>query len=59
LLIAGWAINRNMLARHPVIGVLLAVAIAIGHFLAFRQRHESMRRPPLATAFVEQPVPAS
>jgi hypothetical protein len=54
LLLAGWAVNRDMLVRHPRVGIVLAMAMAVAHLALFRQRLESMRRPHAARAPVEQ-----
>jgi hypothetical protein len=58
LFVAGWAVNRDFLARHPRLGLVLAVAIALGHVALYRQRYESMRRPPQAVR-VEHSLPSS
>lgn len=54
LLLAGWAVNRDILTRHSRVGIVLAVTVAVGHFALFRQRLESMRRPHQAPAQVEE-----
>jgi hypothetical protein len=59
LLITGWAVNRDFFARHPRIGVTLALVITFGHLLIFRQRSESMRRPLHAESASQQsPAPS-
>jgi hypothetical protein len=53
VLAAGWGANRELLARHPRTGVLLAVAITFGHLMIYRQRYQSMRHPLQAGASIE------
>lgn len=54
LLAAGWGVNRDLLAGHPRIGVILVMAITFGHLVIFRQRYESMRRPQHPVSAIEQ-----
>lgn len=53
LLAAGWGANRELLARYPRTGILLAVAITFGHLMIYRQRYQSMRHPRQAGAAIE------
>ncbi len=53
LLAAGWSANRELLARYPRTGILLAVAITFGHLMIYRQRYQSMRHPLQAGTAIE------